>query len=138
MWRRAAPLIVPGSHRSPDNPSGDNGVDRDAPYPTEVNVTGEPGDVFLYDSRLWHSVADNKSGTPRVAISVRYAPWWLNLDVQREGHPDHMRIVVETDGKDSINPLIPARVFESFPDGVNPLFRHWVEGPARARGGDRQ
>ena len=94
--------------------------------------------MFLYDSRLWHSVADNKSGTPRVAISVRYAPWWLNLDVQREGHPDHMRIVVETDGKDSINPLIPARVFESFPDGVNPLFRHWVEGPARARGGDRQ
>ena len=45
-------LIVPGSHRSPDNPSGKNGVDRDAVHLKELNVTGRPGDVFLYDSRL--------------------------------------------------------------------------------------
>ena len=35
-------LIVPGSHRWPNNPSGDNGVDRDAPYPTEMTVAGGP------------------------------------------------------------------------------------------------
>ena len=61
-------------------------------------------------------------------MSVRYAPWWLNLDVQREGHPDNIRIVVETNGKDSVNPLIPASVFDSFPEQAKPLFRHWGEG----------
>lgn len=121
-------LIVPGSHRAPDNPSGENGVDRDAPHPDEINVTGGAGDVFLYDSRLWHSVAENNSGEPRVAMSVRYAPWWLNLNVQRDGHPDHIRIVVETNGKDSANPPISAEVFNSLPANVRPLFAHWVEG----------
>ena len=119
-------LIVPGSHRIPDNPSGENGVDRDAPHPDELNVTGGPGDVFFYDSRLWHSVAENNSDQPRVAISVRYAPWWLNLNVQREGHPDHIRIVVETNGKDSANPPMSAEVFDSLPAKAKPLFAHWV------------
>lgn len=121
-------LIVPGSHRSPDNPSGENGVDRDAPNPKEVNVTGRPGDMFIYDSRLWHSVAENNSDQPRVAMVVRYAPWWLNLNVQREGHPDHIRIVEETKGKDSINPPISAEVFDSLPANAKPLFAHWVLG----------
>ena len=121
-------LIVPGSHRSPNNPSGENGVDRDAPHPEEINVTGGPGDVVIYDSRLWHSVAENNSDQPRVAMSVRYAPWWLNLNVQRAGHPDHIRIVVETKGKDSVNSTISAKVLDSIPPEARPLFAHWVEG----------
>ena len=121
-------LIVPGSHRSPNNPSGENGVDRDAVHPEEINVTGGPGDVVFYDSRLWHSVAENKSDQPRVAMSVRYAPWWLNLNVQREGHPDHIRIVVETKGKDSVNPTITREVHDAIPTEAKPLFAHWVEG----------
>jgi len=121
-------LIVPGSHRAPDNPSGENGVDQDAPHPDEINVTGAAGDVFLYDSRLWHSVAENNNSEPRVAMSVRYAPSWLNLNVQRAGHPDHIRIVVETNGKDSANPPISAEVFDSLPANARPLFAHWVEG----------
>ena len=121
-------LIVPGSHLFPDNPSGQNGVDRDMPHPEEINVVGGPGDVFLYDSRLWHSVAENSRDQPRVAISVRYAPWWLNLNVQQAGHPDHKRIVVETNGKDSTITPIPATVFDSLPETAKPLFAHWVEG----------
>ena len=119
-------LIVPGSHRSPNNPSGDNGVDKDAPYPTEMTVEGGPGDTVFYDSRLWHSVAENPSDTARVAISVRYAPWWLNLNVQREGHPDREGIVVETNGKDHVNPNVPPETYEALPDRAKPLFRHWV------------
>lgn len=80
-------LIVPGSHRWPDNPTGDSGVDPDAPYPTEINVVGGPGDTVFYDSRLWHSVAENPSDKARVAVSVRYAPWWLNLNAQKDGLP---------------------------------------------------
>ena len=119
-------LIVPGSHRLPNNPSGDNGVDRDAPYPTEMTVVGGPGDTVFYDSRLWHSVAENPGDTARVAISVRYAPWWLNLNVQREGHPDREAIVVETNGRDHVNPNVPRETYETLPDRAKPLFRHWV------------
>ena len=120
-------LIVPGSHRWPDNPSGDNGVDADAPYPSEMTVVGGPGDTVFYDSRLWHSVAENPGTTARVAISVRYAPWWLNLNVQREGHPDREGIVVETNGKDHVNPTVPRATYEALPERARPLFRHWLK-----------
>lgn len=120
-------LIVPGSHRLPDNPSSSNGGACEAPHPNEVNVTGTAGSVFLYDSRLWHSVAPNRSRQPRVAISVRYAPWWLNLDVRRKGSPDNLRIVVEANGKDNSVPLLAKSSFDTLPENVKPLFRHWVE-----------
>ena len=120
-------LVVPGSHRSSTNPSGENGVDRDSPYPTEINAIGAAGDVLLFDSRLWHSVAPNHSDRPRTAVIARYAPWWLNLSVQRPGTPDHTQIVVETGGKPSVVPLVKRSTFESLPDEAKPLFRHWVE-----------
>lgn len=120
-------LIVPGSHRWPNNPSGDNGVDSEAPYPTEISVVGSPGDTVFYDSRLWHSVAENPSDKSRVAISVRYAPWWLNLNAQKERHPDRETIVVATDGKDHINPNVPLDIYEALPERAKPLFRHWLE-----------
>lgn len=120
-------LIVPGSHRLPHNPSGDSSIDRNAPHPNEINVTGKAGSVFLFDSRLWHSAALNRSDQPRVALSVRYAPWWLNLDVRRKGSPDNQRIVVETNGRDNSVPLLSKSSYESLPENVKPLFRHWVE-----------
>ena len=120
-------LVVPGSHRSPTNPSGENGVDRDSPYPTEIHALGQQGDLLLFDSRLWHSVAPNNSDRPRTAVIARYAPWWLNLSVQRPGTPDHTQIVVETGGKPSVVPLVKRNTFESLPNDAKPLFRHWVE-----------
>ena len=120
-------LVVPGSHRMPNNPSGDNGVDRNSPYPTEVNATGDPGSVLLFDSRLWHAVPPNKSNDPRIAIVIRFAPWWLNLEVEKAGSPEHQRIVVETNGKGVPTPLIPRPVFENLPEKVKPLYRYWVQ-----------
>ncbi len=120
-------LVVPGSHRMPDNPSGDNGVDRDAPYPTEVNATGEPGSVLVFDSRLWHAVPPNKSDSPRVCIVVRFAPWWLNLEVEKAGSAEHERIVVETNGKGVPNPSMPRSIYESLPEKAQGLYRYWVE-----------
>ena len=76
-------LLVPGSHRSPNNPTGDNGVDPLAPYPTEVNACGPAGSVLVLDSRLWHATAPNRSHEPRTSVVVRYAPWWLNVEVLR-------------------------------------------------------
>ena len=120
-------LVVPGSHRSSTNPSGETDVDRDSPYPTEINAIGDAGSVLLFDSRLWHSVAPNRSDLPRTAVIARYAPWWLNLSVQRPGTPDHTQIIAETGGKPSESPLVERHVFEGLPDEAKALFRHWVE-----------
>ena len=120
-------LVVPGSHRSSANPSGDTKIDRDSPYPTEINATGTAGSVLLFDSRLWHSVATNTSDQPRTAVIARYAPWWLNLSVQKPGTPDHTQIVAETGGKPSESPLVQRQVFDILPEAAKQLFRHWVE-----------
>ena len=121
--------IIPGSHRTDDNPSaaGITGIDRDAPYPTETQASGPAGSVLFYDSRLWHAVPPNRSDKPRVAIIVRYAPWWLNLNPTQAGNPEHTRMVIETDGKNYDSPLIRSDVYESLPDNVKPLYRHWVD-----------
>ena len=88
-------LIVSGSHRTRDNPTGSLGVDRFEPYRTEMQVTGTAGSVLLFDSRLWHATAANKSDSLRVAMVVRYAPWWLNLDILMTGSEERKRIVEE-------------------------------------------
>jgi ectoine hydroxylase-related dioxygenase (phytanoyl-CoA dioxygenase family) len=122
-----ATLIVPGSHRFASNPSADIGVDPRAPYPTETHVTGPAGSVFLYDSRLWHCAAANRSAAERVAVACRYAPWWLNLEVRRRGSPDHTAMVVERGGRDNSVPLLSAETFAALPPGARRLFRHWAE-----------
>ena len=122
-------LLVPGSHRWLDNPAaGEMGdVDRDAPYPTEVQVRGTAGSVLIYDSRLWHAVASNRSDKPRVALIVRYAPWWLNLNPSHIGKPEHEMMVVETGGKNYESTPLRKDVYDGLPEDVKPLYRHWVE-----------
>jgi ectoine hydroxylase-related dioxygenase (phytanoyl-CoA dioxygenase family) len=121
-------LLIPGSHRSSDNPSkGDiDGVDRDAPYPTETHASGAAGSVLLYDSRLWHAVAPNLSDEPRVALIVRYAPWWLNLNPTMIGRPEHTAMVVETGGKNYESTPVDRDAFESLPTNIQKLYAHYV------------
>jgi hypothetical protein len=119
-------LVVPGSHRASNNPTGDNGIEALTPYPTEINANGTAGSVLLFDSRLWHASAPNRSQEPRVSVVVRYAPWWLNLEVLRPGSVERQQIVDAEGGKENELPPIPAESFEKLPDDVRPLFRHWV------------
>ncbi|MCH8206545.1 MAG: phytanoyl-CoA dioxygenase family protein [Chloroflexi bacterium] len=119
-------LIVPGSHRADNNPTGDNGVDPMAPYPTEMQATGDAGSVLLFDSRLWHATATNLGTEPRVGVAVRFAPWWLNIDSLMPGSDQRRRMVDEVDGREPQQTPVPRQVFESLPDNVRPLFRHWV------------
>lgn len=121
-------LIVPGSHRSSNNPTGNNGVDPNKPYPTEMNAIGSAGSVLVLDSRLWHATAPNYSDIPRVSVVVRYAPWWLNTDVLRPGSPDRALIVNEPGLKENIVPPVPPEVYDQLPDKTKILFRHWVKG----------
>ena len=122
-------FIVPGSHRSSDNPAAGAmpHTDRDAPHPAEMQVQGAAGSVLVYDSRMWHAVAPNRSDADRVALIVRYAPWWLNLTPTMVGMPEHTRMVAETGGKNYESVPIKADVFAALPADVKPLYRHWVE-----------
>ena len=126
-------FIIPGSHRVLKNPAAGQmpEINTDAPYPTETQICGNAGSVLIYDSRLWHAVAPNRSSTPRVALIVRYAPWWLNLNPAMIGTPEHTRMVVETGGKNYETPPVRADVYASLPNDVKPLYRHWVgKGPS--------
>jgi len=123
-----ATFVLPGSHRFENNPAagGVEGIDEDAPQPDQRQATGPAGSVLLYDSRLWHAVAPNRSDEPRVALIIRYAPWWLNLTPTMRGTPDHQRMVLETGGKNYDAIPIRSDVFNMLPDNVKPLYRHWV------------
>ena len=120
-------LIVPGSHRASDNPTGNNGVPPEAPHANELNVTGEAGSVLVMDSRLWHSTAANASREPRVAVVVRYAPWWLNLNVLMPGSEERRILVDETGGTENLVPALPRDVYDGLPGALKPLVSHWVE-----------
>ncbi len=121
-------LLLPGTHRKDRNPAtGDiPGFDNEAPQPDEVNAEGRAGSVLLYDSRQWHAVAPNRSDSPRVALIVRYAPWWLNLNPTHTGTPEHEMMVVETGGKNYEMEPLRRDVYEGLPEDVKPLFRHFV------------
>lgn len=123
-----ATLIAPGTHRTANNPSAGTleGVDSDAPYPTEIHAIGKAGSVYIADSRTWHAVAPNSSDEARVGMIIRYAPWWLNLNPTMTGSPEHTMMVVETGGKNYESEPVRREVFESLPEDVKPLYRHWV------------
>ena len=120
-------LIVPSSHRSDNNPTGDNGVDPLASYPTEIHATGPAGSVLILDSRMWHASAANTTTEPRVSVVVRYAPWWLNLEILRPGSGERGLIVDDPGRKENKVPSIPCEVYQDLAAEVKPLFRHWVE-----------
>ena len=120
-------LIVPGSHRNRNNPSGTMGVDRMAPYPTEMNVTGEPGSVLIMDSRLWHATAPNRSAEPRIAVVFRYAPWWLNTRILMPGSFEHEELVARTGGTTPEQPALSSAAYARLPAAAQKLLAHWVE-----------
>ena len=108
--------VVPGTHRDPRNPRGlEDEIDAFKPIPGEMQVSGPAGSVLIIDSRIWHSNAANPSDKPRVAIVVRYVPWWVS---------------VEFGGRN--NAIVPRHVYEAFPDDVKPLYRHRVDGVANS------
>ena len=109
---RGGTWVVPGSHRDPRNPRGpDDGIDEFKPIPGEMQISGPAGSVLIIDSRIWHSNAANPSDEPRVAIVVRYVPWWVS---------------VEFGGRN--NAIVPRQVYEMFPENVKPLYSHRVKG----------
>ncbi|MFN8488586.1 MAG: phytanoyl-CoA dioxygenase family protein [Caldilineaceae bacterium] len=121
-------LLIPSTHRLSHNPTGDHEVDSYQSFPEELNAVGAAGSVLVMDSRLWHATAPNTSPSPRVAIVIRYAPWWLDLGVLRPGSRARARLQSLTGQSENQVPPVPLAVFEELPETVQPLYAHWVEG----------
>ena len=103
--------IVPKSHVDLRNPRGkEDGIGDRNPLEGEMQAVGGAGSVLIMDSRIWHSNAENPSDGRRTAVVVRYAPWWLNLEL----------FGVNT-------ATVPGETFDQFPDGVKLLLEHRAE-----------
>ncbi|SDD78991.1 phytanoyl-CoA dioxygenase family protein [Actinokineospora iranica] len=99
------------------------------PHLEERQVTGPEGSAVLYDARLWHAVAPNRAGESRIALAVRYAPWWLNLEVRRPGSTQALLVDELMDGRPTTAPPLVAAEFDALPTEVRPLYAHWVARP---------
>jgi ectoine hydroxylase len=71
--------VVPGSHTR-------NRIDgpprRDVPWPDPegaIEVCVRPGDVVLFDRRLWHARSDNYSGVTRKVMFFGYTLRWIAI-----------------------------------------------------------
>ncbi|MET7399336.1 phytanoyl-CoA dioxygenase family protein [Dactylosporangium sp. NPDC005572] len=69
--------VIPGSHRTnwlPGPPS------RGVPWPQParaLQITANPGDVVVFDRRLWHARSDNHSPHTRIAAFFGYTYRWV-------------------------------------------------------------
>jgi ectoine hydroxylase len=75
--------LVPGSHTA-------NRIEgpprRDVPWPDPLGateVTARPGDVVLFDRRVWHARSDNHSSITRKAVFVGYTYRWVRARDKR-------------------------------------------------------
>lgn len=62
-------IVVPGSHKSIGY------VDRSLKKVTHLEC--DPGDLVVWDSRIWHGTDDNISGSTRWALIATLTCWWV-------------------------------------------------------------
>ena len=130
--KNGATRLVPGSHRIPHNWSEHYGENNRLPHPNEVRATGKAGSVLIFDSRLWHALAVNHTDQPRAGVTVRYGPWWFNVNPLKPGFPER-EAMLDAEGKEETNVVfpLPAEVFKSLPDEVKPLLQHYLRQEQR-------
>lgn len=72
-------MVVPGSHRTNWLPGPPR---RDVEFPRPagaIEVEASPGDVLLFDRRLWHARSDNFSDVTRKVVFVGYTYRWVAI-----------------------------------------------------------
>ena len=123
-----ATIIVPGSHKLNDHPR-DGGPYGDAmtPRDDEERLIGSAGSVGIVDSRIWHAVSPNLTDQDRVAVVIRYAAWWLNLNPTRTSSQEYDPAY----HKSRIDDL-PEDVYLRLPADVQPQVRHLLPPGAAA------
>jgi hypothetical protein len=72
-------MVVPGSHRTNWLP-GPPRRDLEFPQPSgAIEVQARPGDVLLFDRRLWHARSDNRSDVTRKVAFIGYTYRWVAI-----------------------------------------------------------
>ncbi len=66
--------IIPRSHNRVYQPDSQNVSDS---LPDEIQICGEPGDVFIFPQNLWHAGAPNRSDLTRRQLFIGYSPIWM-------------------------------------------------------------
>lgn len=66
-------IVVPGSHLS--------GRYTDRELDDVKSLYAGPGDLVMWDSRLWHGTKDNTDGSERWALFASFCMWWMKQDV---------------------------------------------------------
>lgn len=66
--------IIPRSHNSVYQPDSQNVRDK---LVDEIQICGEPGDVFIFPQNLWHAGAPNHSDQTRRQLFLGYSPIWM-------------------------------------------------------------
>jgi ectoine hydroxylase-related dioxygenase (phytanoyl-CoA dioxygenase family) len=87
--------VVPGSHLA-NWISGPPRRDVEWPDPEgAIEVTAEPGDVVLFDRRLWHARSDNYSEFSRMAMFFGYTLRWIAIRDENEDYlaSEHARSI---------------------------------------------
>ena len=70
-------VVVPGSHTL--GTYTDRGLQKVEP------LLAKPGDLVIWDSRLWHGTTENISGRSRWTLIATLTSWWIkqNMDIPR-------------------------------------------------------
>ncbi|WP_426451458.1 phytanoyl-CoA dioxygenase family protein [Paenibacillus sp. S-38] len=76
--------VIPGSHNRRFEPEHQN---VDGVVPGEVQVCGEPGDVFIFAQNMWHAGAPNRSEHTRRQLFLGYSPVWMRPIDYRTASP---------------------------------------------------
>jgi ectoine hydroxylase-related dioxygenase (phytanoyl-CoA dioxygenase family) len=90
--------VLPGSHRTNWLPGPPQ---RDVPWPAPLGateITANPGDLVVFDRRLWHARSDNYSPITRVGAFFGYTYRWVAGRDDTAGLPG-------TPGWDGFNPV---------------------------------
>ncbi|MBD2869251.1 phytanoyl-CoA dioxygenase family protein [Paenibacillus arenilitoris] len=76
--------IIPKSHNRVYQPGSHNVREELA---DEMQVCGEPGDVFVFAQNLWHAGAPNFSSHTRRQLFLGYSPIWMRPIDYRDASP---------------------------------------------------
>lgn len=63
-------VLVPGSHLSDEFATQES-------MSTAVPILSKPGDVIMWDSRIWHGTKENKTSSSRWSLIATFTRWWI-------------------------------------------------------------
>ena len=121
-------LLRPRSHKLPTNPT-QKGEEANSlkSYPDEIQAVGSAGSVLIMNSQLWHARAVNNTDEARIAVAIRFAPWWLNLDLLLPKSEERKQMAKERNLGEKEQSKVTLEVYNRLPDQVKTLYRHWVQ-----------